>query len=108
MLPRSSACASAGNGWGVSIVFTTDAQIELEQLMLLEDDKGMFPPYNSTLFMRYEIAEQGGAALDEVVAMVNKGLTAEAMQELDARVDLDKKTAEDAPGEHLSETGLVQ
>jgi glycine betaine/choline ABC-type transport system substrate-binding protein len=43
----------------VSIVFTTYGEIELEQLTLLEDDKDMFPPYSSTLFMRFEIAEQG-------------------------------------------------
>jgi osmoprotectant transport system substrate-binding protein len=92
----------------VSIVFTTDPQIQREEFVLLEDDKGMFPPYNSTLVMRNEIAEQGGAALEEVVAQVNEGLTAEAMQELNARVDLDKKTPEEVAGEYLSETGLVQ
>jgi osmoprotectant transport system substrate-binding protein len=91
-----------------SIVFTTDPQIQREEFVLLEDDKGMFPPYNSTLVMRNEIAEQGGANLEEVVAMVNEGLTAEAMQELNARVDLDKKTPEEVAGEYLSETGLVQ
>jgi osmoprotectant transport system substrate-binding protein len=92
----------------VSIVFTTDPQIQREEFVLLEDDKGMFPPYNSTLVMRNEIAEQGGAELEEVVATVNEGLTAEAMQELNARVDLDKKTPEEVAGEYLSETGLVQ
>jgi osmoprotectant transport system substrate-binding protein len=92
----------------VSIVFTTDPQIQREEFVLLEDDKGMFPPYNSTLVMRNEIAEQGGSALEEVVAMVNEGLTDEAMQELNARVDLDKKTPEEVAGEYLSETGLVQ
>jgi osmoprotectant transport system substrate-binding protein len=92
----------------VSIVFTTDPQIQREEFVLLEDDKGMFPPYNSTLVMRNEIAEQGGSALEEIVAMVNEGLTDEAMQELNARVDLDKKTPEEVAGEYLSETGLVQ
>jgi osmoprotectant transport system substrate-binding protein len=92
----------------VSIVFTTDPQIQREEFVLLEDDKGMFPPYNSTLVMRNEVAEQGGAGLEEVVAMVNEGLNAEAMQELNARVDLDKKTPEEVAGEYLSETGLVQ
>jgi osmoprotectant transport system substrate-binding protein len=92
----------------VSIVFTTDPQIQREGFVLLEDDKGMFPPYNSTLVMRDEIAEQGGSALEEVVAQVNEGLTDEAMQELNARVDLDKKTPEEVAGEYLSETGLVQ
>ena len=37
--------------------------------------------------------------------MVNEGLTAEAMQELNARVDLDKKTPEEVAGEYLSEDG---
>ena len=92
----------------VSIVFTTDPQIEREQFVLLEDDKGMFPPYNSTLVMRNEIAEQGGAAMEELIAQVNEGLTDEAMQELNARVDLDKKTPEEVAGEYLSETGLVE
>jgi osmoprotectant transport system substrate-binding protein len=92
----------------VSIVFTTDPQIQREEFVLLEDDQGMFPPYNSTLVMRNEIAEQGGASLEELVSMVNEGLTAEAMQELNARVDLDKKTPEEVAGEYLSETGLVQ
>jgi glycine betaine/choline ABC-type transport system substrate-binding protein len=58
--------------------------------------------------MRNEVAEKGGAALEEVVSMVNEGLNAEAMQELNARVDLDKKTPEEVAGEYLSETGLVQ
>jgi osmoprotectant transport system substrate-binding protein len=92
----------------VSIVFTTDPQNQRENFVLLEDDKSMFPPYNSTLVMRNEIAEQGGAQLEEVVAMVNEGLTAEAMQELNARVDLDKETPEAVAGEYLSEEGLVQ
>jgi osmoprotectant transport system substrate-binding protein len=92
----------------VSIVFTTDPQIQREEFVLLEDDKGMFPPYNSTLVMRNEVAEQGGAALEELVAQVNEGLTAEAMQELNARVDLDKETPEEVAGAYLSETGLVQ
>jgi osmoprotectant transport system substrate-binding protein len=92
----------------VSIVFTTDPQIQREEFVLLEDDKGMFPPYNSTLVMRNQVAQQGGSALEEVVGQVNEGLTDEAMQELNARVDLDKKTPEDVAGEYLSETGLVQ
>jgi osmoprotectant transport system substrate-binding protein len=92
----------------VSIVFTTDPQIQREGFVLLEDDMGIFPPYNSTLVARNEVAEQGGAALEDVVAKVNQGLSDAAMQELNARVDLDKKTPEEVAGEYLSETGLVQ
>jgi osmoprotectant transport system substrate-binding protein len=92
----------------VSIVFTTDPKIKRNGEVLLKDDKGMFPPYNSTLVMRNDVAEKGGSSLRDVVVKVNKGLTAPAMQELNARVDLDKKTPEQVAGEYLSETGLVK
>ena len=48
----------------VSIVFTTDPQIKREGFVLLEDDKGMFPPYNSTLVVRDDIAREGRARPD--------------------------------------------
>jgi osmoprotectant transport system substrate-binding protein len=91
----------------VSIVFTTDPQIKRENFVLLEDDKGMFPPYNSMLVVRQEVADEAGADLQEVVELVQEGLTDEAMQELNARVDLDKKTPEAVAGEYLQESGLI-
>jgi osmoprotectant transport system substrate-binding protein len=92
----------------VSIVFTADPQIAREKFVLLEDDKSMFPPYNTTFVVRDEIAEKGGASLKDAVDKATKGLTDEVIQELNARVDLDKKTPEAVAGEYLSETGLVQ
>jgi osmoprotectant transport system substrate-binding protein len=92
----------------VSIVFTTDPQIKREGFVLLEDDKGMFPPYNSTLLVRDDVVDKAGPDLATVVEQVNKGLTDEVMQELNARVDLDKKTPEAVAGEYLSESGLVE
>jgi osmoprotectant transport system substrate-binding protein len=92
----------------VSIVFTTDPQIKRNNEVLLEDDQGMFPPYNSTLVVRNQTVEEAGPDLEEVVGLVNEGLTAEVMQELNARVDLDKETPEAVAGQYLSESGLVQ
>jgi osmoprotectant transport system substrate-binding protein len=92
----------------VSIVFTTDPQIAREHEVLLEDDKGMFPPYNSTLLLKDATVKKAGPDLEKVVEQVNKGLTDEAMQELNARVDLDKKTPDVVAGEYLSESGLVK
>jgi glycine betaine/choline ABC-type transport system substrate-binding protein/ABC-type proline/glycine betaine transport system permease subunit len=91
----------------LSIVFTTDPQIKREGFVLLEDDKGMFPPYNSTLVTRQEVADESGAELETIVAQVQEGLTDEVMQELNARVDLDKKTPEEVAGEYLRESGLL-
>jgi osmoprotectant transport system substrate-binding protein len=92
----------------VSIVFTTDPQIKRNGEVLLEDDKGMFPPYNSTLVMKQETASKAGADLPKVLDQLQKPLTDDAMQELDARVDLDKKDPGEVAKEYLSETGLVK
>jgi osmoprotectant transport system substrate-binding protein len=91
----------------VSIVFTTDPQNKREGFVLLEDDKGMFPPYNSTLVVRNDVIEKAGPDFAKTVEMVNKGLTDEVMQELNARVDLDKQTPEDVAGQYLEESGLT-
>jgi osmoprotectant transport system substrate-binding protein len=91
----------------VSIVFTTDPQNKREHFVLLEDDKGMFPPYNSTLVVRNDVLEKAGPDFANTVKLVNKNLTDEVMQELNARVDIDKSTPADVAGQYLQETGLI-
>jgi osmoprotectant transport system substrate-binding protein len=91
----------------VSIVFTTDPQIQRENEVLLEDDKGMFPPYNSTLVLRKEVADEAGDSLRQTVEQIQEQLTDENMQELNARVDLDKKDPAQVAEEYLTETGLI-
>jgi osmoprotectant transport system substrate-binding protein len=91
----------------VSIVFTTDPQIKRENEVLLEDDKGMFPPYNSTLVMKQETADKAGADLAKTISLIQEQLTDENMQELNARVDLDKKDPAEVAKEYVTETGLI-
>jgi osmoprotectant transport system substrate-binding protein len=92
----------------VSIVFTTDPQITRNEEVLLEDDKGMFPPYNPTLVMKQETADAAGPDLAKTIELLQAPLTDDAMQELDARVDLDKKEPAEVAKEFLQETGLIQ
>jgi len=92
----------------VSIVFTTDPQIQRESEVLLEDDKKMFPPYNSTLVMRKEVADRAGPALARTLRQIQGSLTDENMQELNARVDLDGQRPADVAKAYLSENGLVE
>jgi osmoprotectant transport system substrate-binding protein len=91
----------------VSIVFTTDPQNKRDNVVLLKDDKGMFPPYNSTLVVADKTLEAAGPDLQKVVDLVTKGLTADVMQELNARVDLDKKTPKVVAAEYLKESGYT-
>jgi osmoprotectant transport system substrate-binding protein len=91
----------------VSIVFTTDPQISRNREVLLQDDKGMFPPYNSTFLMKTETADKAGPDLAKTIEVVNKNLTARVMQELNARVDLDKETPQEAAADYLQQFDLV-
>ena len=59
----------------MSIVFTTDPQVKRNNEVLLEDDKGMFPPYNSTLVVRDDVAQKAGPDLQTAVDQIDKGLT---------------------------------
>jgi len=91
-----------------SIVFTTDPQNTREGIVLLEDDRGMFPPYNSTFVARDDIVEAAGPALGRTIQQIEQGLTDEVMQELNARVDVDRKDPGAVAAEFLQESGLTK
>jgi osmoprotectant transport system substrate-binding protein len=67
----------------------------------------MFPPNNSTFVVRDEIAKKAGPDLPKVIQHVQRGLTDQVMQELNARVDLDRETPEDVARDYLQQAGLV-
>jgi osmoprotectant transport system substrate-binding protein len=91
----------------VSIVFTTDPQIQRESEVLLDDDKKMFPPQNSTLVMRKEVVDRAGPSLPRTLRLIQARLTDENMQELNARVDLDGQRPAEVAKEYLTENGLL-
>jgi osmoprotectant transport system substrate-binding protein len=91
----------------VSIVFTTDPQIQREAEVLLEDDKSMFGPQNSTLVMREEVAREAGPDLPAALEIIQAALTDENMQELNARVDLDGEEPAAVAKAYLTENGLI-
>jgi glycine betaine/choline ABC-type transport system substrate-binding protein/ABC-type proline/glycine betaine transport system permease subunit len=90
----------------VSLVFTTDGQIKTENLALLGDDKGLFPPYNVSFLVRSATLD-AHPGMDKVVELVQQGLTTEVMQELNSRVDLDKQKPADVARAYLTESGYL-
>ena len=81
----------------VSIVFTTDPQIQRESEVLLEDDESMFGPYNSTLVMRKDTADRAGPGLPRTLGLIQAQLTDENMQELNARSILTARSRPPSP-----------
>ena len=90
-----------------SIVFTTDPQNRRSGIVLLEDDKGMFPPNNSTFVVRDEVAAKAGGDLERVVGLLQTGLTDEVMQELNARVDIDEESPGAVAQAYLQQARLI-
>jgi glycine betaine/choline ABC-type transport system substrate-binding protein len=91
----------------VAFIFTTDGDLASGKYVILDDDKKFFPPYNVTFNVRDEVAKKLGADGQKVIEEVQKPLTEKVMQELNARVDIDKKKPADAAKEYLQSAGFI-
>lgn len=87
--------------------FSTDGRIPAFDLEVLEDDQNFFPPYYATPVIRAETLEKH-PKLEEVLGMLVGKIDNEKMQELNARVDIDKEQYEDVAVDFLKEEGLIE
>jgi osmoprotectant transport system substrate-binding protein len=93
----------------LSILFTTDPQLsaESDKFVILEDDKHVFPAGNVIFVTKKATAEEAGPDYEKTILQVQEGLTLEVMQELDARVELEKETPKAAAKAYLESAGYV-
>jgi glycine betaine/choline ABC-type transport system substrate-binding protein len=92
----------------VAFVFTTDGDLVGGKYVVLDDDKKFFPPYNVTFNVRNEALKNIGPEGQKVLEDVQKPLTAKVMQELNARVVIDKKKPAEVAGSYLQQAGFVK
>ncbi|MET3698822.1 osmoprotectant transport system permease protein [Bacillus oleivorans] len=86
--------------------YSTDGRIPAFNLQILEDDKGFFPPYYATPVIRADTLEKY-PEIEEVLGMLAGKINNEKMQELNAKVDLDKEQYEKVALDFLREEGLI-
>jgi osmoprotectant transport system substrate-binding protein len=93
----------------LSILFTTDPQLsaESDKFVILEDDKHVFPAGNVIFVTKKSTAEEAGPDYGKTILQVQEGLTLEVMQELDARVELEKETPKAAARAYLESAGYI-
>jgi osmoprotectant transport system substrate-binding protein len=93
----------------LSILFTTDPQLsaESDKFVILEDDKKVFPAGNIVFVTEKKVAEEAGPDYEKTILQVQEGLDLEVMQELDARVELEKKTPKAAATAYLESAGYI-
>jgi glycine betaine/choline ABC-type transport system substrate-binding protein len=93
----------------LSILFTTDAQLFVsDDYAILEDDRGVLPAGNVLFVARRQTADEAGPDFADTVERVQENLTVDVMQELNARVDVDRERPEVAAGRYLEEFGYVR
>jgi osmoprotectant transport system substrate-binding protein len=93
----------------LSILFTTDPQLsaEKEKFVILEDDKHVFPAGNVIFVTSQKVAEEAGPDYQKTIEQVQEGLTLPVMQELDARVELERQSPAEAASAYLEAAGYV-
>ena len=93
----------------LSILFTTDPQLsaEKDKFVILEDDKEVFPAGNVIFVTQQSVAEEAGPDYEETILEVQEGLSLAVMQELDARVELEKQTPKEAAASYLKSAGYT-
>jgi len=93
----------------LSILFTTDPQLsaESDKFVILEDDKEVFPAGNIIFVTEKKVAEEAGPDYEATILKVQEGLDLKVMQELDARVELEKETPKQAATAYLESAGYI-
>lgn len=91
----------------VVVAFGTDAQIVALDLVVLEDDRGLFPPYHVAPFVRQDVLEDYPAIADALNAVAPL-LTDEVMSRLNGQVDLEEMEPEEVARQFLQEQGLIE
>ena len=88
-------------------VFSTDAQLASGKYTVLQDPKGVFG-FQQVYFVinKPKYDQLGGQQFANVIASVNKLLTNDAMQSMNAAVDLDKKDPKAVAAQFLQANGL--
>lgn len=91
----------------VALLFTTDAAIQENDFVLLEDDRGLQPAENVTPVVRDEVIERHGDRFVGVVDAVSRLITTAELRALNASVALEGASPERVAAAWLVERGLL-
>lgn len=91
----------------VMVIFTTDGQLAISDVVVLEDDKKMYPSYRAGTVVRSEILSEY-PELKPVLEKLNNILDDKIMADLNYQVESEGKKPEDVAREYLQEKGLLE
>ena len=86
-------------------VYTTDGRLLVHDLVVLEDDKSFFPPYEAAALVRGETLDRF-PAVGAALTLLSSALDAETMRRLNLRLQEDAEDEGKVAAEALFELGL--
>ena len=89
------------------VPYSTDGKLAAYDLVLLEDDKHLFPPYYAAPIIRDEVLKKHPELKDALNKLANQ-IDESEMQKLNAKVELDKEDPAKVAEEWLKEKGLIK
>lgn len=97
------------NEGNVQIVdaYSTDSELIEYDLVVLEDDKQLFPPYQGAPLMRKDTLEKY-PKLEEILNKLAGHISAEEMSRMNYQVKVDKRSASEVAHEYLVNKGLAR
>ncbi len=87
--------------------YATDGKLKEFDMVILQDDKGFFPPYNGAVIVRMDTLEKNAGLMD-VLNKLSGQLNDETMQELNYRVDVKGESVEKVAADFLKSRSLVK
>ncbi|MEO1144533.1 MAG: glycine betaine ABC transporter substrate-binding protein [Cyanobacteria bacterium J06638_22] len=91
----------------VAVAFGTDGEISAFDLVVLEDDQQLFPPYQVAPVIRQDVLEANPGVADALNALAPL-LTDETMQRLNYEVSGNQREPDEVAREFLVEEGLIE
>ena len=91
----------------VVVAFSTDGQISADHLVLLQDDKHVYPPYHVAPVVRKQALDANPKIADVLNSLAPK-ITDDVMSQLNEQVDAGKKEPKDVAHAFLVQQGLIK
>lgn len=99
--------ALLGREIDVALLFTTNPAIDVNEFVVLRDDKGLQPAENIVPVIRREVLAAHGEVLADALGEVTSELTSRVLRRLNARAELDHVAPETVAGDWLEEQGVL-
>ena len=90
----------------VGVGFLTDGQLTSEELVVLEDEKKIWPFYYPAPVVRNDVLEEN-PEVEEILNSVTETLNVDAIREMNGRVDIEGEDPEDVARDYLEQQGLI-